>query len=450
MLAAKRHEVSKGKADKGKVLQRKPEETPPSPINPIWHRFATSVPGVQAKLKIGPPRDKYEQEADRVAEQVMRMPEVQRQVAPGLEEEEDALQAKSADGSGTGSAQVDHPLIQNVLSSPGQRLDAVTRSFMEPRFGQDFSEVRVHTDGQAAESARALDAGAYTVGRNVVFGEGQYMAGSSDGRRLLAHELTHVVQQFSAKKNINVKNKLFRDQAKEGSSRYSPGTNGELGEAPGWDYIVYSDHIKLRYLKNEIKVGTIPWITNNPGNLTVTIGDAVLSPLEKLPFRLGAAKETAFQSRKTGKKYAIFAGADTGEGAIYGYLKGYTDRSLEAVLRGYLGPKETHLTQYGESHEGYLDYIKAACRKQGLSEQGITNLLAQNINSISDEQLIPIVEGILNAEGKNVVPGVIFSCSSGFDYPNNARFSDAQTAVINNLTTSTLVYNKLRSMLGCN
>ncbi|RWX43114.1 hypothetical protein VT98_14592, partial [Candidatus Electrothrix communis] len=135
-------------------------------------------PRVQAKLKIGQPGDKYEQEADRVAEQVMRMPEpsVQRKgcsSCKGKEEDEDKiLQAKPAGSAG--NAQVDHPLIQNVLSSPGQPLDAATRSFMEPRFGQDFSGVRVHTDGKAAESARAVNARAYTVGRNVVFGRGQY------------------------------------------------------------------------------------------------------------------------------------------------------------------------------------------------------------------------------------------------------------------------------------
>ncbi|WLE98056.1 MAG: DUF4157 domain-containing protein [Candidatus Electrothrix communis] len=86
-------------------------------------------------------------------------------------------------------------MINNVLSSSGQPLDAGTRSFMEPRFGQDFSGVRVHTDGQAAESARAVNARAYTVGRDVVFGEGEYVSGSSEGRRLMAHELAHVGQK---------------------------------------------------------------------------------------------------------------------------------------------------------------------------------------------------------------------------------------------------------------
>jgi len=87
------------------------------------------------------------------------------------------------------------PIVHEVLGSPGQSVDAGTRAFMEPHFGHDFSQVRVHTDTKAAESARAVNALAYTVGRDIVFGEGQYMPGGSEGRGLLAHELTHVIQQ---------------------------------------------------------------------------------------------------------------------------------------------------------------------------------------------------------------------------------------------------------------
>jgi hypothetical protein len=87
------------------------------------------------------------------------------------------------------------PIVHDVLNSPGQPLDAGTRAFMEPRFGHNFSGVRVHTDARAAESARSVNALAYTVGRNVVFGTGQYAPGTSEGRKLLAHELTHVAQQ---------------------------------------------------------------------------------------------------------------------------------------------------------------------------------------------------------------------------------------------------------------
>ena len=87
------------------------------------------------------------------------------------------------------------PIVNEVLHSPGQPLDTATRAFMEPRFGYDFSRVRVHADAKAAESARAVDAQAYAVGRDVVFGAGQYAPGTYTGKGLLAHELTHVVQQ---------------------------------------------------------------------------------------------------------------------------------------------------------------------------------------------------------------------------------------------------------------
>jgi hypothetical protein len=89
------------------------------------------------------------------------------------------------------------PIVDEVLRSPGQPLDPTTRAFMEPRFGHDFSRVRVHTDPRAAESAQAVNALAYTVGGNVVFGAGRYEPRTGEGRRLLAHELTHVAQQHS-------------------------------------------------------------------------------------------------------------------------------------------------------------------------------------------------------------------------------------------------------------
>jgi Domain of unknown function (DUF4157) len=86
------------------------------------------------------------------------------------------------------------PLVHEVLRSSGQPLQTATRAFMEPRFGYDFSGVRVHTDTKASESAQMVDALAYTVGRNIVFGAGQYVPNTQAGRGLLAHELTHVMQ----------------------------------------------------------------------------------------------------------------------------------------------------------------------------------------------------------------------------------------------------------------
>ncbi len=89
------------------------------------------------------------------------------------------------------------PIVHEVLGSAGQPLEGATRAFMESRFAHDFSRVRVHTDEQAAQSAQAVNALAYTVGRDVVFGAGRYAPQTHEGRKLIAHELTHTVQQSS-------------------------------------------------------------------------------------------------------------------------------------------------------------------------------------------------------------------------------------------------------------
>jgi len=90
------------------------------------------------------------------------------------------------------------PAVYEALGSPGQPLDASTRAFVEPRFGRDFQHVRVHTGTKAAESAKAVNALAYTVGQDIVFAAGQYNPASHQGQRLLAHELAHTVQQAGA------------------------------------------------------------------------------------------------------------------------------------------------------------------------------------------------------------------------------------------------------------
>jgi hypothetical protein len=90
------------------------------------------------------------------------------------------------------------PLVHSVLASPGRPLEGAVRAEMEPRFRHSFADVRVHADGRAAESARAVGAHAYAVGPSLVFGAGRYAPGSAEGRRLIAHELAHVVQQRGA------------------------------------------------------------------------------------------------------------------------------------------------------------------------------------------------------------------------------------------------------------
>jgi len=163
---------------------------------PLSHPVA-----LQPKLTINQPGDQYEQEADRVAEQVMRMPNpsapvVQRKCASCQEEENPKNQLQRQE-SGSGP-ELAPPIVHEVLSSPGSPLDPGTRQFMEPRFGHDFSDVRVHSSAKAAESARSVGSLAYTSGSDIVFGAGQYAPQSAAGRRLLAHELTHVMQQGQA------------------------------------------------------------------------------------------------------------------------------------------------------------------------------------------------------------------------------------------------------------
>lgn len=174
---------------------------------------------IQAQLTIGQPGDTYEQEAERVAEAVMRMPEPQAPQGTGISgqarrvrhqrmwpkcEEESHPQPDrnkekvlQADETPCRTANVTPKIDEHINATwgAGQPLPKSVREFFEPRFGHDFRQVRVHTDAKAAESARAVNALAYTVGQNVVFGAGRYAPDTRAGRRLLAHELTHVLQQ---------------------------------------------------------------------------------------------------------------------------------------------------------------------------------------------------------------------------------------------------------------
>ncbi|TCO80404.1 succinylglutamate desuccinylase/aspartoacylase family protein [Plasticicumulans lactativorans] len=143
----------------------------PAPINPLWRALTL---GVQAKPVLSTPGDAAETEADRVADTVLRLP------LPGAAAAGEGAPVRPA-GAATAGA--------------GAPLDAGARAYFEPRFGHDFGAVRVHDGSHAAAAARDLGARAFTLGRDVVFGAGQYAPHTAAGRHLLAHELTHVVQQ---------------------------------------------------------------------------------------------------------------------------------------------------------------------------------------------------------------------------------------------------------------
>jgi Domain of unknown function (DUF4157)/Lysine-specific metallo-endopeptidase len=191
---------------------------------PVLARKAEAAPSkttaqiATGGLRVGAPDDAYEREADRVADEVMAVrsaapkwsfskmnvwPGVQRKCdcggsAPGAGECEECkkkgeLQRAPADAVGLNW----HAprIVDEVLNSSGAPIDRTTLRQMEARFGQQFGDVRIHTDARAADSARAVHALAYTVGRNIVFGPERYTPDSYEGRKLLAHELAHVVQQ---------------------------------------------------------------------------------------------------------------------------------------------------------------------------------------------------------------------------------------------------------------
>jgi hypothetical protein len=171
----------------------------------------SNAPGpIQAKLKVGAVNDSLEHEADRVTDQVMRMP------APGVSAA--AAPQVSRKCAGPQAAVGEAPAsVHEVVRLPGQPLDAATRGFFEPRFGQDFSSVRVHTGAAAEQSAREVNANAYTVGHNMAFDAGQFAPGTHEGGRLIAHELTHVVQQ-SGSDGIHVSQR----SEKRGLSLHAP------------------------------------------------------------------------------------------------------------------------------------------------------------------------------------------------------------------------------------
>jgi hypothetical protein len=164
-------------------------------------------PHIQPKLSINHPNDVYEQEADTVAEQVMQWDTplqhksffapslIQKKCADCEVEEKKAQRKKSSDKMGRGSSET-----ENYLSSlsDGKKLSNDERAFFEAQMGYDFSNVRIHNDGHANQSAKSISALAYTHGNDIVFGSDQYQPNTDKGKKLMAHELTHVVQQQSA------------------------------------------------------------------------------------------------------------------------------------------------------------------------------------------------------------------------------------------------------------
>lgn len=205
--------------------------------NQYVQRLVESL-NVQTKPTVNSPDDQYEREANRVADAVTRAstPSIQRQADEkelvttkrasdtqdqAKEEEQEPIQTKKA------ASQT--PLIGsslesriNSLKGGGQPLPESTREYFEPRFGSSFAQVRAHNNLQAADIAKSINAKAFTTGKDIVFGAGQYSPETSGGKRLLAHELTHIVQQRSRApedQNLNVQRKIMMASGTLGLAR---------------------------------------------------------------------------------------------------------------------------------------------------------------------------------------------------------------------------------------
>jgi hypothetical protein len=213
-----------------------------SPLTPVVH----------TKLEVGPPNDRFEKEADRVADQVLRGASVgplspipthpQRKctaceaeeketVRRQADEDEEELQLKR-DTSGPQSADAD--AAEAAIAQGGRPLSPAERTYFEPRFGFDFSNVRIHDEPRAHSAAESIDARAFTLDTDIAFGRGEYEPTTSPGRRLLAHELAHVVQQSSDR--VRLVRRQPREEAAEAVEQEAQYLK-QLGEAAALEFV---------------------------------------------------------------------------------------------------------------------------------------------------------------------------------------------------------------------
>ena len=198
--------------------------------------------GIQPKLVIGEVDDPFEREADAAAAHIMQnpgtVPRLSRKCA-GCDGGDTKGPNPKWNAADTSTSEVPE-IVHAAVSSPGEPLDSATRSFMEPRFGRSFSDVRIHADSVANRSANAVGALAYTFQHDVVFSQGRFAPKSSEGRRLLAHELAHVAQQDGPAGTPRV---VQRDLATPPPTD-TPQPQPDLTAAQVQDAIAYN---KLRY-----------------------------------------------------------------------------------------------------------------------------------------------------------------------------------------------------------
>jgi hypothetical protein len=309
-------------------------------------------------------------------------------------------------------ASVVPPIVHEVLRSPGHSLDDNTRTFMESFLGHDFSRVRVHTDSRAAASARAVNAHAYTVGHGVVFGAARYAPTTSAAQRLLAHELTHVVQQRGAiakpetllvasagaaereadqiadtvasserhpaqktLPQVTTATTLARQSDGKEKQEYAlPVQTPALAERErevealevnGKSYVLYQTEVRSE--------GSSSWLANNPGNLDYTADTAQWGAYENKKLKWGL------------HRFAIFPNEETGLKAVRSFLRKHqTTRDIRLMMNMF--------APAGDLANKPSQYAQSVATRLGVP---VTTL----VKDLSDEQIETFAVEIQRVEG---------------------------------------------------
>jgi len=379
---------------------------------------------------------------------------------------------------------------------------------MEARFGHDFGAVRIHADARAAASAAALGALAYTVGPHIVFGAGRYAPGSAEGRALLAHELAHTIQQQGA--NAGDASVLPADAPAEreadraavaaatgrrvaltpGPSRVALQRSGNLKAIGNWSYVAYEKEVRLIYYEaapksddpyaeaegakkpRPVQIGTIPWVTNNPGNITVdpkaearrqavSVAGATLpapgsiaggvaaesmETLQTVPYRIGAT--ATYKGR-----YAVFATPGKGREAILPYLRAIArfrnnpDMTVADALKTFKGQEPN---EGPEVREKYVQDIRSFMIESKMSAADVDALLSRKVSEVLDKDTgtKQLVAGLARKEGSMSRPGVVFNCN-GFELNTRSLYDAREWGLIQALKSSVPANDELRGILAC-
>jgi hypothetical protein len=271
---------------------------------------------IQAKLTLSQPDDKYEREADRVAKAVVQMPDNQTSDQSTSATDEERVQRHPIEGEKPLSVRPDVEAELSGLYSRGKPLSDSTRDFFEPRLGQNLDHVRIHTGSEADELVGAVDAQAFTLGRHIVFGYGQHRPTTTDGKRLLAHELTHTIQQRTPGSLRNLDKQVIQRQHTLKTDEVTQYTtkSGNFYRFPTPSHHTnYSDRPRFINPKPDMVTYTR---TGSHGNQQVH--PAVVSPLDRLMSAMHAeGKRINDESLKQAVVASAYRESKPREGQLY-------------------------------------------------------------------------------------------------------------------------------------